>query len=114
MDWLVPFHPWIAVGATLIVFAALQLRRGAPVDLLFLGGLLAVTLTGVITPAEAFSGFSNTAVLTIAALLAVSGGIMAEQAVVVQAGAASGALGAAAFAWFAFKVIVRLRQPAAD
>jgi len=54
------------------------------------------------------------AVCHVAALLAVSGGIMAEQAVVVQAGAASGALGAAAFAWFAFKVIVRLRQPAAD
>lgn len=75
MDWLVPFHSWIAVGVTLAVFAALQLRRGAPVDLLFLGGLLAVTLTGVITPSEAFSGFSNPAVLTIAALLAVAAGL---------------------------------------
>jgi di/tricarboxylate transporter len=71
MDW----HPWIAVGVTLSVFAALQLRRGAPIDLLFLGGLLAVTLTGVITPSEAFSGFSNTAVLTIGALLAVAAGL---------------------------------------
>lgn len=68
MDW----HPWIAIGTTVVVFAVLQLRRGAPVDLLFLAGLLAVTVTGVITPGEAFAGFSNTAVLTIAALLAVS------------------------------------------
>lgn len=72
MQWLEPLHPWIAVGVTVLVFALLQLRRGAPVDLLFLGGLLIVTLTGVITPVEAFEGFANPAVLMIGALLAIA------------------------------------------
>jgi len=68
-------HPWIAVSVTLLIFAALQFRRGAPVDLLFLGGLVVVTITGVITPKEAFAGFSSTAVLTIGALLIVAAGL---------------------------------------
>ena len=62
----------IAIVVTLAVFVLLQTRRGAPIDLLFLGGLMAVTITNVITPSEAFSGFANPAVLTIGALLAVS------------------------------------------
>ena len=50
-------------------------RRGIPLDILFLSGLIIVTLSGVITPEQAFSGFSNPAVLTIAALLAISAGL---------------------------------------
>ncbi len=68
-------HPWIAVAAIVLVFLTLQWRRGGPADLIFLGGLMLVTLTGVITPATAFSGFSNNAVVAIAALLAVSAGL---------------------------------------
>ncbi len=68
-------HPWIAVLAIGIVFIALQwVRRGAS-DLIFLGGLMLVTLTGVISPSAAFSGFSNPAVVAIAALLVVSAGL---------------------------------------
>ncbi len=69
------FHPWIAVGVTLAVFAILQLRRSVPTDLLFLAGLMLVTLFGVITPSQAFAGFSNPAVLTIAGLLIVAAGL---------------------------------------
>jgi di/tricarboxylate transporter len=65
-------HPWIAVGVTLAIFAALQLRRGVPTDLLFLCGLIVVTLAGVITPQQALAGFSNTAMLTVAGLLVVA------------------------------------------
>ncbi|MBC8356042.1 MAG: anion permease [Planctomycetes bacterium] len=61
--------------ATIFVFLGLQLRRGAPTDLLFLLALLAVTLCGVITPEDAFRGFSNPALLTIAALLVVAAGL---------------------------------------
>jgi len=68
-------HPWIAIIVTLAVFVALQLRRGVNVDLLFLGALIVVVTTGVITPEDAFSGFANPAVLAIAALLAVSAGL---------------------------------------
>ncbi|MBP85156.1 MAG: SLC13 family permease [Planctomycetaceae bacterium] len=69
------FHPWIALGATAFVFVGLQVRRGAPTDLLFLVGLLVVTLTGVITSADALQGFANEAVVTIGALLVVAAGL---------------------------------------
>jgi len=51
------------------------LRRGASTDLLFLGGLVAVTVLGVISPAEALSGFANEAVITIGALFVVAAGL---------------------------------------
>ncbi len=70
-------HPYIAVGVTLFVFLALQFRRGASTDLLFLLGLMIVTLTGVITPEDALRGFANPAPLTVAGLLAVAAGLRA-------------------------------------
>ncbi len=65
-------HGWISIAVVIAVFCTLWLRRGAPVDLLFLGGLVIVTVTGVITPQEAVAGFSSPAVLTIGALLVVA------------------------------------------
>ncbi|MEX0939387.1 MAG: SLC13 family permease [Pirellulales bacterium] len=61
---------WISLLVTLAILIGLQRRRDMPVDLLFLGGLVAVTVLGVITPAQALSGFASTAVITIAALFA--------------------------------------------
>ena len=75
MDVLASPQPWIALTVTLLIFAALQLRRDAPADLLFLGGLTIVALTGVLTPEEAFGGFANPALLTIAGLLVVASGL---------------------------------------
>ena len=63
---------WIALLVTAAVFIILQVRRGAPVDLLFLGATVSVTLCGVITPAEALDGFANPAVITIGSLLVVA------------------------------------------
>lgn len=71
----VAYHPWLAIAATIIVFLALQLRRGAPTDLLFLVALVVVTMAGVISPDDAFRGFSNSALLTIAGLLVVAAGL---------------------------------------
>lgn len=65
-------HQWIALLTTVAVFAVLQLRRGVPVDLLFLGAMIIVTVTGVITPDEALIGFANPAVITIGSLLVVA------------------------------------------
>jgi di/tricarboxylate transporter len=70
-----PLDAWIAIAVTLFVFVVLVARRGVPVDLLFFAGLMVVTLTGVIEPREAFEGFSNPALLTIAALFAVAAGL---------------------------------------
>ncbi len=66
---------WISILITVAVFAGLQMRRGGAADLLFLGGLIGVTLLGVITPAEALSGFANPAVLMIGALFVVAAGL---------------------------------------
>ncbi|MAV36395.1 MAG: SLC13 family permease [Planctomycetaceae bacterium] len=76
-DWL---HPWIAVAASLGVFVTLQLRRGVPTDLLFLIALLAVTLTGVLSPQEALAGFANPAPIAIAGLLMVAAGLRSSGA----------------------------------
>lgn len=65
-------HAWISLAVTLAVLVVLQTRRNVPADFLFLAGLMVVTLTGVITPADAFAGFSNEAVITIGALLVVA------------------------------------------
>ncbi len=53
----------------------LQLRRNVPTDLLFLSGLMVVTLAGVISPDDALRGFASPAPLTVAALLAVAAGL---------------------------------------
>ena len=66
---------WIAIAVTVGIFAMLQLRRNVPTDLLFLFGMMVVTLAGVITPAEAFAGLASTAVLTIGSLLVVAAGL---------------------------------------
>jgi len=71
------FHAWISLAVTLAVFLALQWRRAIPTDLLFLGGLVAVTLAGVITPSQALAGFANPAVITVGALLVVAAGLRA-------------------------------------
>jgi len=66
---------WIAIAVTVAIFVAMQRRRTISVDLLFLGGLVLVTLTGVLTPTQALDGFSNKAVVMIAALFAASAGL---------------------------------------
>ena len=68
-------HPWIAIAVTLAVFITVQLSKRIPVDLLFLLGLVVVTLTGVLEPKQAISGFASHAVLTISALLVVAAGL---------------------------------------
>jgi len=68
-------HGWIAILVTIVIFLAMQGRRTVSVDLLFLGGLVLVTLAGVLTPERALSGFANKAVVMIAALFAASAGL---------------------------------------
>src|SRR5690606_26045385 len=44
-------------------------------DLLFLGGVVLLTLLGVLKPAEALAGFANPAVIVIGALFVVAAGL---------------------------------------
>lgn len=69
------WHPWLATLVVGIVFAGIQLRRGIPPDAWFLMGLVVMAATGILTPAAALAGFSNPAVLTVGALLAVTAGL---------------------------------------
>ncbi len=69
------WQPIVALAATAGVFFALQWRRGAATDFVFLCGLAVVTLAGVISPEQALAGFANPAILTIGGLLAVAAGL---------------------------------------
>jgi di/tricarboxylate transporter len=66
---------WIVFG---ILFAAIFLfiTEWVRVDVVALGVMVSLMATQLLTPAEALSGFSNTAVLTIAALFVVGGAVM--------------------------------------
>ena len=68
---------WIALGTTLVVFVVMQCWRSVSVDLLFLGGLVVVTMAGVIDTEQALAGFSSKAVILIGALFAASAGLRA-------------------------------------
>src|SRR5262245_52351988 len=58
----------------LAVLAALLygLIRDLPTDVLFVGAVVILAVLGVITPEEAFGGFANSGMLTVAALFIVA------------------------------------------
>ncbi len=59
----------------LIIAIILFATEWLPMDLVSLMVLLAVALTGLVSPEEAFSGFSNPAVITVAAMFILGAGI---------------------------------------
>lgn len=60
----------------LLLAIVLFLSEWLRVDVVALGVVVALMLTGVLSPTEALAGFSNSAVLTIAALFVVGGSVM--------------------------------------
>ncbi|MCA9116427.1 MAG: SLC13 family permease, partial [Planctomycetaceae bacterium] len=67
----IPPEAWITLGIVLLLFIALM-KNLAPPDLLFLGATATLALLGIITPEEAFAGFSNSGMLTVAMLFVVA------------------------------------------
>jgi di/tricarboxylate transporter len=67
------WHPWITLAVTLLILYGLA-KDKAP-DLLFMGAAVVLALLGVIKPSEAFSGFANEGMLTVAALFVVAAGM---------------------------------------
>ncbi len=55
---------------------ALFLSDRLPVDIVGIGVLLALAIAGVVTPEEALAGFSNSALVTIAAMFVLSAGLV--------------------------------------
>lgn len=68
------WHMALTLGVVAVIFGAL-VRGTAPPDILFVGATLVLTLLGVITPVDAFAGFSNPGMLTVAFLFVVAAGL---------------------------------------
>lgn len=65
MGW----EAYLTLSVIVLVFVGLV--RNRPPDAVLVGGVVIVTLAGVITPKQAFAGFANTGMLTVAALYVV-------------------------------------------
>ena len=65
---------WTTAGIVIGLLAALVANL-APPDLLFLGAAALLAALGIITPTEAFAGFSNSGMLTVAVLFVVAAGL---------------------------------------
>ncbi|MCA9132083.1 MAG: SLC13 family permease [Planctomycetales bacterium] len=61
---------WLTLGIVAALLLAL-IKNWAPPDLLFLGATALVSLAGIITPEQAFAGFSNPGMLTVAFLFVI-------------------------------------------
>lgn len=66
-----------ALGLTIAVLATLTLTRIGP-HIVMLAALTLLSLTGVLSSAEALAGFSNEGLITVAAMFVVAGGIHAS------------------------------------
>ncbi len=64
-------RPGFALAVILLVFVGMVKEWGSP-DVLLLSGTLTCTVAGILTPEQAFRGFSNEAMLTVAALFVVA------------------------------------------
>ncbi len=62
------------IGLVVLVFIMLAVSSIAP-DLILMGALVLLMLTGVLLPEQAFTGFANTGLMTIAALYIVAAGL---------------------------------------
>ncbi len=65
---------WLTLGVVFLLFVALVRNIGPP-DILVLGATTLLALLGIITPAEAFEGFANPGMLTVAMLFVVVAGL---------------------------------------
>ncbi|MBM3947582.1 MAG: SLC13 family permease, partial [SAR202 cluster bacterium] len=71
---------WLSLGIATGVLVALARNWGAP-DAVLLAGVVVAVLARLVTPAEAFSGFANEGVLTIAAMFVVAAGMQETGAI---------------------------------
>jgi di/tricarboxylate transporter len=68
------FDAWFTLAVLATAFLAL-VRSTAPPDLVFLSGTALLALVGIIEPKEAFAGFANEGMLTVAVLFVVAAGL---------------------------------------
>ena len=68
------WHKWVTLGMLGIMLFTM-VRNVVPPDAAFMGGLVVVVATGIITPGEAFHGLSNHGVITVGAMFIVAAGM---------------------------------------
>ena len=73
MDW----QAWLALGLTLGVLVILITTRLAP-HMVLMAALTILSVTGILSPSEALGGFSNSGLITVAAMFAVAAGLHAS------------------------------------
>ena len=66
----------IVVFTVIVMILVLFIDGRIRYDFVSLGGLVILSLTGVINPEESFSGFSHPAIITVAAVLVISSGLV--------------------------------------
>ena len=66
---------WITIVTILIMFGILMFTK-LPADLVFMGGMAVLLVSGVLTPAEALSGFSSPSVVIVGVLFVVVAGLV--------------------------------------
>lgn len=71
MDW----HGWFTIALTVAVLATLITVPRLGTDVVLMGALLVLGITGVLTPEEALVGFANTGLMTVAALFIVAAAV---------------------------------------
>jgi hypothetical protein len=65
---------WFTAALVLGMLAVLAFTRAAP-DFVFMAAVVVLLLTGIVSPQQAFAGFSNQGVITVAALYVVVAGL---------------------------------------
>lgn len=70
----VGWEAWLTVSVVVAMLTVLSLTRLAA-DIVFLGGLTLLLVTGVLTPAEAFQGLGNQGLITVGVLYVVVAGL---------------------------------------
>ena len=73
--WGFNLHAWITIATVLSMFTVLLFTK-LRADLVFLGAIAILFVTGVLNAKEAFSGFSSTSVVTVGVLFVVVAGLM--------------------------------------
>jgi di/tricarboxylate transporter len=73
MEW----QAWLTVALTVGTLLTLMLSRISP-EIVMMGVLTVLAVTGVLTPNEALAGFSNAGLVTVAAMFVVAAGIQAS------------------------------------
>ena len=65
---------WISIAVTGAALALLMVTR-LGTDMVLMGALVILSVTGVLTPAEALGGFSNSGLITVALMYVIAAGI---------------------------------------